>query len=250
MLHADDLLSGPSLEGVRIGIGSGDDSGNVERSVAASAAQVVIYHDAEEMADALYRGEIDAAVRGTLPASKAMASLKERFQLPSLMRMVIMESREGEVFFLASVGIDEGWTVEEKHSLVVSGSRMMRKLGVEPRVAVMSGGRAGDRGRNPVVDRSIDDALELVQKLRQEGYDAYHAEILLESAVREANMIIAPDGMSGNITFRALHFVGGCKALGAPVLNLEKVFVDTSRVKSDFQDSIALALRLVREVGK
>ncbi|MDD3398769.1 MAG: methanogen marker protein 4, partial [Candidatus Methanomethylophilaceae archaeon] len=64
------------------------------------------------------------------------------------------------------------------------------------------------------------------------------------------NMIIAPDGMSGNIIFRALHFVGGCKALGAPVLNLEKVFVDTSRVKSDFQDSIALALRLVREVGK
>jgi putative methanogen marker protein 4 len=179
-----------------------------------------------------------------------MAALKERFQLPSLMRMVIMESREGEVFFLASVGIDEGWTVEEKQELVRSGSVMMRHLGVEPRVAVMSGGRSGDKGRNVVVDRSIDDALLLVDKLREEGYDAYHAEILLESAVREANMIIAPDGMSGNIIFRALHFVGGCKALGAPVLNLGKVFVDTSRAKTDFRDSIALALRLVKEVGK
>jgi len=32
------------------------------------------------------------------------------------------------------------------------------------------------------------------------------------------------------------------------VLNLGKVFVDTSRVKSDFRDSISLALRLVEEV--
>jgi len=250
MLESEKLLSGPFLPGVRIGIGSGDHQGNVERSVNAISADITIYKSAEDMVSALKRGDIDAAIRGTLPASATMSALKSHFQLPGVQRMVIMESREGGIFFMAPVGIDEGWTVDEKEELVRSGSLMMKRLGLTPRVAVMSGGRSGDKGRNPSVDRSIDDALLLVERLQNQGYDAYHAEILLESAVKEANMVIAPDGMSGNIIFRALHFLGGCKALGAPVLNLNKVFIDTSRVKTDFSDSIALALRLVKEVGQ
>ena len=31
-------------------------------------------------------------------------------------------------------------------------------------------------------------------------------------------MLIAPDGISGNLVFRTLHFLGGGKALGAPIL--------------------------------
>lgn len=248
MLRAEDILGGPTPTGLKVGIGAGTDDASVTASVADFGDSALVFRDPVEMADALWEGRIQGAVRGNLPASETLSALKARFGLSSLQRMVIMESREGKVFFLASVGIDEGWTVEEKAELVRGGSVLMRRLGLEPRVAVMSGGREGDRGRNPAVDRSIDDALELVSLLRGEGYDAYHAEILLESAVADANMVIAPDGMSGNIIFRALHFLGGCRALGAPVLNLGKVFVDTSRVKSDFRDSISLALRLAEEV--
>ena len=46
--------------------------------------------------------------------------------------------------------------------------------------------------------------------------------------------------------FRTLHFVGGAQALGAPVVNSDKVFVDTSRVKTDYRDSIALARKLTK----
>lgn len=250
MLESEMLLSGPFIPGVRIGIGSGDEQGNVERSVNATSADIRIFKSAEKMVSALKNGDIDAAIRGTLPASATLSALKYHFQLSELQRMVIMETRSGEVFFMAPVGIDEGWTVDQKEELVHSGALMMKRLGITPRVAVMSGGRSGDKGRNSSVDRSIDDALQLVGRLQAQGYDAYHAEILLESAVKEANMVIAPDGMSGNLIFRSLHFLGGCKALGAPVLNLNKVFVDTSRVKTDFSDSIALAMRLVKEVGK
>lgn len=250
MLQSEDILSGPVLPGIRIGIGSGDPSGTVEGSVISMDADIEVFKDPDELVRALQTGEIDAAVRGTLPASGTMASLKSRFSLPSLQRMVIMQPFGMGLFFMAPVGIDEGWTVDEKESLVESGASMMRLLGIEPRVAVMSGGRKGDVGRNPAVDRSITDALELVDRLNAMGYDAYHAEILLESAVREANMVIAPDGMSGNIIFRTLHFIGQGKALGAPVLNLDKVFIDTSRVKRDFTDSISLAMRLVTEVKK
>ena len=87
-------------------------------------------------------------------------------------------------------------------------------------------------------------ALELVDRLNSEGYDAYHAEILIENAVNDADLIIAPDGISGNLIFRTMHLIGGALALGAPVINIDKVFIDTSRAKKDYKDSIALAMRL------
>ena len=83
-----------------------------------------------------------------------------------------------------------------------------------------------------------------MKALRGKGYDAYDAEILLESAASEADLIIAPDGISGNIIFRALHFLGGAAALGAPLVNSERIYVDTSRAKTDYRDSIVLAMKL------
>ena len=68
----------------------------------------------------------------------------------------------------------------------------------------------------------------------------------MEDAIAEAGIIIAPEGITGNIMFRTLHFVGGAQALGAPVVNSDKVFVDTSRVKTDYRDSIALARKLTK----
>lgn len=83
--------------------------------------------------------------------------------------------------------------------------------------------------------------------LKDAGYDAYHCQILVEDAIEEAGIVIAPEGITGNIMFRTLHFVGGAQALGAPVVNADRVFVDTSRVKTDYRDSIALARRLTEE---
>ena len=96
---------------------------------------------------------------------------------------------------------------------------------------------------------SIDSARSIAKRLTEEGYDAYHSQILIEDAVREADILIAPEGITGNIIFRTLHFIGGTAALGAPIANADKVFVDTSRVKTDYRDSIALAM-LLTEVRK
>jgi len=59
--------------------------------------------------------------------------------------------------------------------------------------------------------------------------------------------VVAPDGVSGNLIFRTLHFLGGCRAYGAPVVNLDRIFVDTSRAKSDYSDSILFAAVLAAE---
>ncbi len=67
--------------------------------------------------------------------------------------------------------------------------------------------------------------------------------------MEEADVIIAPNGIVGNIIFRSMHFIGGCPAYGAPLINTDKVFVDTSRVKTDYTDSIILAMKLAEMKG-
>ncbi|MDR2866359.1 MAG: methanogenesis marker protein Mmp4/MtxX [Methanomassiliicoccaceae archaeon] len=230
---------------VTVGIGRGSDKGNVEMS-ASAFDNVIIYDDPDALLNDLRNGKIDAAVRGDMSSSKLMPLIRDIFRIDEIERSVIVEPVGKRMIFVAPVGIDEGSTVQQKYDIAVKNVNLMRRIGMGERIAVMSGGRADDKGRSAAVDRTIDEALELVDMLSSDGYDAYHAEILIESAADEADLLIAPDGITGNIIFRTLHFLGNAKALGAPVLNINKVFVDTSRVKTDYRDSIALAMRLTR----
>ena len=50
-------------------------------------------------------------------------------------------------------------------------------------------------------------------------------------------MVIAPDGICGNLIFRTLALLCGARSLGAPVL-MEKIFVDSSRARGNFQVDI------------
>ncbi|MDR3075452.1 MAG: methanogenesis marker protein Mmp4/MtxX [Candidatus Methanoplasma sp.] len=247
MFTTNDLLQG-DLPNVRVGIGSGTDSGHVENSALPFGAdRVIVYKDPDKLIDDLFSGKIDAAVRGDMPSFELLHILKERAGVQNLERLVILEPKGGKLFFMAPVGIDEGWTVEQKRDIAVKAIDLMKRMGAGTKIAVMSGGRNEDKGRNEVADRSIEDAERLVSILRAEGYDAYDAEILIESAIDDADLIIAPDGITGNLLFRTLHFIADAIAMGAPVLNIDKVFVDTSRVKNDYMDSIILAMRLAGE---
>ena len=233
----------------KIGIGVGSSEENVESSVAIANASkygtTTMFDDADELVSALKKGEIDAAVRGTLDSKEAMLAVKNEFGLDHVMRVALLQPRGGSIFFLAPVGVDEGWTVDQKVEFMQLGSKMIRRMGVIPAIGIMSGGRLSDKGRLPAVDRSIDDALEVVRIGKVQGLDVVHSEILIEEAVKTRNFLIAPDGISGNLIFRTMHLVDGGRSMGAPIVNLDKVFVDTSRAKVSFVDSIALASALL-----
>lgn len=247
MFTSKTLLSG-DLPDVRVGIGRGTDAGNVERSVLAmEGCDVRIYDDPGELVSDLCSGEIDAAVRGDMASALLLPILKKGLGLTALERVAFLEPQGGRLVILSPVGIDEGWTEDQRFDLAVRSAELARRIGMGQRIAVMSGGRCEDVGRCRAVDRSIEGARSIVKRLSSEGYDAYHAQILIEDAVREADIVIAPEGITGNIIFRTMHLVGGAKALGAPVVNADRVFVDTSRAKTDYRDSIALAMRLSEE---
>jgi len=212
---------------------------------AGSFGEDVTVVEAEEpgaaLIDALVTGRIDAAVRGTLPASTTLAALKLAAGVDHLERIALLETADGHLFLLAPVGVDEGWTVAEKVRFVERGREIARSFGLSGGVAVLSGGRLGDLGRHPFVDRTMADA-ELVARLT----GAEHTEILIEDAARQYGMVVAPDGISGNLIFRTLTFLGAGAGHGAPVVNIDKIFVDTSRASADYTNAIFLAKSLVK----
>ncbi len=195
------------------------------------------------LVELLLKGRIDGAVRGNLSATKTLPVLKKAFG--DVMRMALLETAYGKAFFLAPVGIDEGKSVEDKVELIIKGVRYAEGMGINIKVGVLSGGRFEDKGRDERVDRTLVEAELVTEAVKKAGIQAQNYSILIEDAVKHANFILAPDGISGNLIFRSLVFLGGGCGYGAPVL-IDKVFVDTSRARGDYSKAIMLASALKR----
>lgn len=197
-------------------------------------------HPEQLLVDDLVSGKIDAAVRGTLPSNSTLQALKVAMGVDHLERIALLETVHGKKFLLTPVGVDEGWTVAEKLELIQKGRIIAKKFGLSEKTGVLSGGRLGDIGRHPQVDASMAEA-ELVARLG----DATHCEILIEDAVETCGLIIAPDGISGNLVFRTLTFLGGGYGHGAPVVNISRIFVDSSRASPNYANALLLAASLL-----
>ena len=219
--------------------------GNEEELFAIDTDLAIIHSDKPEveLVDRLVSRRIDAAVRGTLGATKTLGYLKSVLGVSRLERLALLTTADNVPFFLVPVGIDEGNSVTDRVDLVSKSIDVIRRFGITEKVAVISGGRFEDAGRSKIVDRSLADGEVVAERLCERGIDAKHYGILIEDAIGGANIIVAPDGITGNLIFRTLTFLGGGGGFGAPVL-VDLVFVDTSRVKVKFSDAIMLASAL------
>jgi putative methanogen marker protein 4 len=197
-------------------------------------------HPEQALVDDLVTGKIDAAVRGTLPSNTTLKALKKAMGVDHLERIALLETVKGKKFLLTPVGVDEGWTVAEKLELIKKGRVIAKKFGLPEKTGILSGGRLGDIGRHPQVDASMAQA-ELVARLA----DATHGEILIEDAIETCGLIIAPNGISGNLVFRTLTFLGGGHGHGAPVVNISRIFVDSSRASPNYTNALLLAASLL-----
>jgi putative methanogen marker protein 4 len=214
--------------------------GIVDRNASVRGLSISEHANPEQaLVDDLMAGRIDAAVRGTLPANATLKALKKAAGVDHLERIALLETVSGKKFLLTPVGVDEGWTVGEKLELIKKGRIIAKKFGLPEKVGILSGGRLGDIGRHPQVDASMADA-ELLARLG----DATHCEILIEDAVETCGLIIAPDGISGNLIFRTIVFLGDGHGHGAPVVNISRIFVDSSRASPDYSNALLLAASL------
>jgi putative methanogen marker protein 4 len=210
-------------------------------------AEVVTYSSPSDLILALKAGDVQCAVRGNFRSKPVLNSIRKEFGISSIFRAAILCVDDNFSFFLAPVGIDEGIFIEERFEFIKLIDPILQDLGVVPKIAIISGGRVmEDFGRSGVVDESLHAGEKLFSKAKDAGYDVKHYGVLIEEAYKESNVIITPNGIVGNLLFRTLHLVGDCRSFGAPILNLDKVFVDTSRSKKDYTDALMLASALSR----
>ncbi len=248
MIDLDGLLEVGCACDARVGIGASGDklSKTIEALHARGCkARLVGFDDPGALCQALRDGDIDAGVRGILSSAVVLEDIKALYGVNDIMRTAVLVSSDGKPFLLTPVGIDEGRTMAERLELARATVEYFSPVGWRPKIGVLSTGRPEDGHRGEGIRRSMSEGEEISVTLSKDGLEAKHHHILVEKAVRESDLIIAPDGVAGNLMFRTLHFVGSGRAYGAPVLNLPTVFVDTSRAKEDFVEPVLLAAGLV-----
>jgi putative methanogen marker protein 4 len=194
--------------------------------------------------------KVNCIIRGSLSSSRFLEQVKETFEIQKVHRLALLETHSGSQFFYGPVGIDECKDLSSKLDFVNLALDQIKSFGLTPNVSILSGGREGDLGRNTRVDQTIKEAKEVVKHF-QEMYPEIlisHDEILIENAIdNNVNLIIAPDGISGNLIYRTLVHLGAGKAYGAIYMGLNKILVDTSRVGNlnEIYGALLLAYSLI-----
>lgn len=232
-----------------IAVGVGDNK-NILNAINSFKDEDITFHpvyDDEELLNSILSPEIDAVIRGSLPASKVMKSLKSRFGDSHIFRAtyVIDDDRE---FLLAPVGIDEGDSIENRLKIAMECGSFLRKQNKEPKIAVLADGRKGDYGRSKRISDSIDESEKLTDLIkRKTDFNVENYYILIERALSDkCNVIIAPDGIFGNVLFRSFVLISSWPSYGAVTFGLSKIYIDTSRDQSveGYVRSIELAYKL------
>ena len=182
----------------------------------------------EDLVKAILDEDIDAVIRGSLPASGVIKELKEHYL--DISRATYVNGKDHE-FLLSPVGIDEGTTVEEKLRIAINCGEFLEKLSKKPKIAVLADGRKGDYGRSEEISQSIDESEKLTQLIKENtNFEVKNYYILIEQALKDnCNVIIAPDGIIGNIIFRTLILVNSWPSCGAVTFGINGIYIDTSR---------------------
>ena len=206
----------------------------------------LIYSD-EDLVKAVLNNNIDAVVRGSLPASNIMQELKEYY--PDLSRATYVNGEDYE-FLLSPVGIDEGKNVEERCEIALNCIDFLKKVGKKPKVAILAEGREDDFGRGSEVSNSIIDSKKLTKLLKEKtDEEVNNYFILIEKAIKDkSNVIIAPNGRVGNIIFRTLVLLSSWPSYGAVTFGIDRVYIDTSRDQSI--DGYVRSLTLANDLSK
>ncbi len=183
-------------------------------------------------------GDADALVAGltrhyndTLRPALQVIRLREGCRRVSGMYMLI--TPRGQVYFLADTTVNIEPTAEDLAEIAIEAADTVRRLDIEPRVAMLSFSNFGS-SRHPLSDK-VRRAVELVHQQaphlivdgEMQADTAVTPEILTEtypfSLLREgANVLIFPNLESGNIAYKLLMRIGGAEAIGPILMGLSQ----------------------------
>lgn len=199
----------------------------------------------EKIINFLKTRKLNGVIRGGLRSSEFLKAIKNVLHIQSINRLALLETISGHQFFFGPVGIDECNDLDSKILFIKQCLDLLNTIGIKPEISILSGGRKGDLGRSSLVDQNIKEAEQVVSHFKEINPDLQiiHNEILIEKAIADgSNLILAPNGISGNLIYRTLVHLGGGKAYGAIYLGLDSIIIDTSRVGSSSEIEGALII--------
>lgn len=120
---------------VVIVVGVGENK-NVEKAANNMDFEVLLSYSEEEFIKMIHKGLGDAYMRGSLNSAPIIKELR-KIGDPKRASFIKLDDHS---FFLAPVGIDEGFTIDDKIKIIDYCSKFMEKIGIKATIAVISGG--------------------------------------------------------------------------------------------------------------
>jgi malate dehydrogenase (oxaloacetate-decarboxylating)(NADP+) len=203
----------------------------------------------------LHRGDADMMVCGASDHyAETMRTVLEIIgPAPGVRRIssLHMVLRPKEVFFLADCALNIEPTADDLAETALLSARLVRALGIEPRVAMLSFSNFGS------VDHPLVDKVRTATRIARERNPGLNieGEIQLETAldaeirrryfpfsdlVQNANVLIFPDLQSGNLALHLLQMMGNGVAVG-PVLMGTRRVAHVIQYGSSVEDVVNLA---------
>jgi len=195
-------------------------------------------NDAKVLVQMAKDGEVDAVFRGNFDAVDVYDALHDVLGF------------EGSVVSVAPVVIKKVQSIEEnanKLVCVLLGSpsnykgtvskienidaniKFLESVGVKPKIGLLSAGKPADiLEAIPEIDHTLLEAEFLVNWYKKKGYEAEHFNHQVEYAVLGSDIVVYPDGISGNQGMRAMAFFGDNDFVGGVSTNLPIVYGQTA----------------------
>ena len=185
----------------------------------------------------LERGEVDAAICGTggrfahhLTRLKGIIGLKPGATGLSTMNALVMPSG---MFFIADAYVSVDPSAEEVADLAIRAAEAVRRMGLEPRAALVSHANFGDRPS--ASSRKMRRAVEILRQ-RQPDFEfdgEMHADTALVDSLRAkalpgsslrgpANLFIMPNADAAHISLTLLKTLGGAVPVGPIMMGAAK----------------------------
>jgi len=139
-----------------------------------------------------------------------------------------------------------GWNNEDKILLINASVGLLAKLGIPVKIGILNYSRDEELAHGKeFLNKTFFEANELID-LFKEKYAIKNYGIDFDVALAEnCNIIIEQNGGTGNQVIRSLVFLQAIRNYGVPILNADRVIIESMRASEDFSDHLLLAAALV-----
>ncbi len=209
----------------------------------------------EKLASMLANDEVEGIIRGTIDDFTTYEAYEKLTGEKYTFCPGLLEDPKGRQFFITAASNPEGWDREERLELSKNIANFVKEWGIEPNIAVFTGRRHETyprkkdikEGIDGILNKTYEDAEYIVEKLKEQGFNAKNWAIDLNPAVEAGCNVVCPvNGMVGNQMFRVLLFCGG-KILSATRLGFSRVYEDNSRTERDFEFHIKWTVAMINK---